>query len=457
MWWRGMQDCWSTCHSDKILQRGWIFSMAGERRSSYHNGVWIWDDHTNGLVYARDLKDVLHLQTSGTLGVSSQTPAPVSNFKETLGQMSQLNFRKFYQRKVKLNEKDVVTLQDIKDVAIYTYTVSHLSLEFISYFHTKAMDNYLRSLIVYFQFYFQIWNKLQARRAEGARKLRQPVVNTLEDEIRDDLSDLRAIVARNYAVLTLGIGDAKQFHHMNNRNNVSLSDKDRRIFETFVVMSERVVYVALTRKYLSLIEKELNRMLRTDNFNPIMRHQNIAYVATPEEERILLGKVCATECKLYQRSPVIQELILDQHDYRMLAIGVADMGQYDNRQNYLEIAYAAPEELLEPLGVPVGILGIPRKYFDATLKPRELSTTRRDSIMKPIPEFLIPKRKVFQETICETLPEKRCQFQETKETKENRKRQCKMWREYIENHGTLLAILTAPSEMSTSAITLSLK
>ncbi|CAH2020601.1 unnamed protein product [Acanthoscelides obtectus] len=244
---------------------------------------------------------------------------------------------------------------------------------------------------------------------------------------------------------------------MNNRNNVSLSDKDRRIFETFVVMSERVVYVALTRKYLSLIEKELNRMLRTDNFNPIMRHQNIAYVATPEEERILLGKVCATECKLYQRSPVIQELILDQHDYRMLAIGVADMGQYDNRQNYLEIAYAAPEELLEPLGVPVGILGIPRKYFDATLKPRELSTTRRDSIMKPIPEFLIPKRKVFQETICETLPEKRCQFQETKETKENRKRQCKMWREYIENHGTLLAILTAPSEMSTSAITLSLK
>nr|CAH7745062.1 unnamed protein product [Callosobruchus chinensis] len=437
--------------------------MAGERQNSYRNGIWVWDDITNSLIYAKDLT-ALYIQPSGSLGARlSQCPTAaktvVSDFKETLGQMSQLNFRKFYQRKVKMNQKEVVTLQDIKDVVIYTFTVSHLSLEFISYFHTKAMDNYLRSLIVYFQYYFQIWNKLQARRVEGARKLRQPIVDVLENEIRDDLSDLRAMVARNYAVLMLGIGDAKQFHHMNNRNNVSLSDKDRRIFETFVILSQRVVYIALTRKYLSLIEKELNRMLRTDTFNPVIHgHQNPTYVATPEEERILLGKACATECKLFQRSPVIQELILDQHDYRMLAIGVADMGQYDDRQNYLEIAYAAPEELLEPLGVPVGILGLPRRYFDATLKPRELSTTRRDSIMKSIAEFVIPKKKVFQEKICETLPEKRCKFQETKETKENRKRQCKMWREYLENNGTLLAILTAPPpEKDMSAITLTLK
>ncbi|VEN39501.1 unnamed protein product [Callosobruchus maculatus] len=357
--------------------------MAAERRNSFRNGIWVWDEVTCSLIYAKEL-NALHLQPSGSLcdrlsQCPTATVAVVSNFKETLGQMSQLNFRKFYQRKVKIHQKDVVTLQDIKDVAIYTYAVSHLSLEFISYFHTKAMDNYLRSLIVYFQYYFQIWNKLQARRVEGARKLRQPLVDILENEIRDDLSDLRSMVARNYAVLMLGIGDAKQFHHMNNRNNVSLSDKDRRRFETFVIMSERVVYIALTRKYLSLIV--------------IHGHQNPAFMANAEEERILLGKACATECKLFQRSPVIQELILDQHDYRMLAIGVADMGQYDDRQNYLEIAYAAPEELLEPLGVPVGILGIPRKYFDATLKPRELSTTRRDSIMKPIPEFVIPKKK----------------------------------------------------------------
>lgn len=56
----------------------------------------------------------------------------------------------------------------------------------------------------------------------------------------------------------------------------------------------------------------------------------------------------------------------------------------------MEAAYSAPEESLEKLEVPVGILGIPRKYFDAMLKPRELSTTRRISTIKPIPDFVMP-------------------------------------------------------------------
>lgn len=60
------------------------------------------------------------------------------------------------------------------------------------------------------------------------------------------------------------------------------------------------------------------------------------------------------------------------------------------RQMYLEAAYSAPEEYLEKLQVPVGILGIPRKYFDVMLKPRELSTTRRISTIKPIPDFDLP-------------------------------------------------------------------
>lgn len=66
----------------------------------------------------------------------------------------------------------------------------------------------------------------------------------------------------------------------------------------------------------------------------------------------------------------------------------------DERQRYLEAAFTAPEELLDELNVPVGILGIKRKYFDPMLKPKEISTTKkRDSIMKPIPEFVIPTKE----------------------------------------------------------------
>lgn len=53
-------------------------------------------------------------------------------------------------------ETDIVLLQDIKDVALYNSKIEMLTLEFISYFHTKAMDAFLRSAIIYFQYYLQV-------------------------------------------------------------------------------------------------------------------------------------------------------------------------------------------------------------------------------------------------------------------------------------------------------------
>lgn len=63
------------------------------------------------------------------------------------------------------------------------------------------------------------------------------------------------MVAREYCSILIGTEDAKRFHHMNNKNNVSLSDKDRRLFETLICMAVRVVWIALQRKNLSLIGK----------------------------------------------------------------------------------------------------------------------------------------------------------------------------------------------------------
>jgi len=49
----------------------------------------------------------------------------------------------------------------------------------------------------------------------------------------------------------------------------------------------------------------------------------------------------------------------------------------------LEIAYAAPEELLETSGVSLGVLGVRRKYLDPLLKPKDISTTgKRTSVLK---------------------------------------------------------------------------
>lgn len=100
---------------------------------------------------------------------------------------------------------------------------------------------------------FKVWNNLQQRRQEVKRKLRHPQVELSENIVRDDLADLRSMLSRDYAILLTGLGDAKRFHHMHNENNVSLSDKDRKLFEVFVLVSQRVIWIALKRKYIHLI------------------------------------------------------------------------------------------------------------------------------------------------------------------------------------------------------------
>lgn len=99
----------------------------------------------------------------------------------------------------------------------------------------------------------QLWEQVLDRRIESKRKLWQPVVTELENIVRDDLADLRSMVAREYLSILSGIEDARRFHHMNNKNNDSLSDKDRRLFEMLMCMIVRVVWVALQRKNLGLI------------------------------------------------------------------------------------------------------------------------------------------------------------------------------------------------------------
>lgn len=91
------------------------------------------------------------------------------------------------------------------------------------------------------------------RREESKRKLHQPIVTLLEDIVRDDLSDLRSMIAREYCSLLLGLEDAYKYHHMSNTNNMSLSDKDRRLYEMLICYAIRVVWTALQRRYLGLI------------------------------------------------------------------------------------------------------------------------------------------------------------------------------------------------------------
>ncbi|CAG9769540.1 unnamed protein product [Ceutorhynchus assimilis] len=411
---------------------------------AYKNGIWIWDDGNNTLQYMSKA-DIIQGDSSRSSKASTSTS--ISGRKnmdceirimDVVDGYTQSKFRKHYQRKVKFFDKAVATIQDVKDVAIFTSKIDDLFPEFIGFFHTVSMDRFLRSMVVYFQYYLQVWNKMQLRRKEASRKLRQPIVTELENEVRDNLADLRSMVSRDYAAILMGICDAKKYHHMNNKNNDSLSDKDRRLFEMLIYMTTKVVWIALFRKNFLLIEKETNRLLRTNHYSPIEHAGKPTPKDSQEEQRVLVGQSFQRERRLKHRSPAIQEIIFADHDYRLLSIGINDIPGADTRIRYLEIAYAAPEELLVENNIAVGVLGVERKYLDTVLKPKDISTTKKRTSLMKIGEFNIPPRSTTRdESLSNTLPSGPCKFQESRATKKSRIKQCKIWKTYLEMGGII--------------------
>lgn len=98
------------------------------------------------------------------------------------------------------------------------------------------------------------------RRQEMKNKLMQPIVTVVENLIRDDLSALRSMVAREYGAIVIGAEDVQKFHHFANKNGASLSGRDRRIFNLLIKLSLRVVWLALQRPNIALLGIKLKRL-----------------------------------------------------------------------------------------------------------------------------------------------------------------------------------------------------
>ncbi|GJQ88148.1 hypothetical protein Trydic_g13152 [Trypoxylus dichotomus] len=422
--------------------------------TSYNNGYWSWDELSNCLMFiSRDSSpkttSAIKTTTTSITGTSKPQGQYEIKFHEITDKLEKIIFRRYFQRRCKLDEPEVVTIQDVKDIALYLANPKDLTVEFITFFHIPTVDRFLRALILYFQYFLDIWEYMLERRIEESRKLRQPVVIELENVIKDDLGDLRSMLAREYLSLIGGLEDAAKFHHMSTRNNDSLSDKDRRIFEMLICMSARVVWVALQRKHLTLIELEMGRIFRSDFFNIIVHRRQVgSFKRSAAEDRVMMGLSNKYERKLLQRSPLVKELMLGEHDHRMLGAGFKNFQPSDERIRYLEAAYAAPEELLLGMGVTVGVLGIPRDEYDPVLMTRERTSKTFNKPPIEVPPFKIPSRAYHgDEEVPQTFPVEPCKYKETEQTKLARITQCKMWQKHVKK---ILEGGATPEEMGPS-------
>ncbi|OAD60420.1 Protein phosphatase 1 regulatory subunit 36 [Eufriesea mexicana] len=299
----------------------------------------------------------------------------ILNFHETVSQRDKLRFRKYHLRKVSPNEPNVIILQDIKDLVMFLL-ISPISSQFVNFFHLPIVDRFLRAVILYFQHYVITWEELMNERTATMKKAPNPLAQGYRFKYTEEMQNLRCVLGREYADLIIGCQDIIQYHHMigGKKGAPSLTqsqgEKDLRIFEVLICMTHRIVWIALERKYFSLIEIELHRLFRTETYNIAERQSYTIQDMLFDDIQVLQGHKIQEKRKLLRNSPLIQELIYSNYDYRLLTLGMQDNSN-DKRILYLQHALVVEEDKLHELGIKIGILGENKANYDIILMPIE--------------------------------------------------------------------------------------
>ncbi|XP_073967324.1 protein phosphatase 1 regulatory subunit 36-like [Choristoneura fumiferana] len=335
----------------------------------YEDGHWAWDEVSGALTFVSDLPPV----AVETIQMPTKAPTGAIEFRDDVDLIEQLRYRRRYQRKIKAGQADVITVQDAKDIAIYTAPLSILSPTLINLLHLPTTERFIKALIFCCQYYLQVADEMANRILEQETKVRTPFCDILETEFRTNLNDLRVLVAKEYCTMLIGGADTRKYHHMGPaKKRRSLSDKDARLFETMLRMCVQIVWLALGRKAFNQIELEVNRLFKSEIFNAVEHTLHTNYIAkmSKEERAVLLGSCVRHDKKLNTRSPLMNEVFCDRDiDYRMMGLGVIKVQRTTPRIQYMYNAVAGPEEKLNELGIPLGIIGKPRTAFDTMLRP----------------------------------------------------------------------------------------
>ncbi|XP_076299723.1 protein phosphatase 1 regulatory subunit 36 isoform X1 [Lasioglossum baleicum] len=305
----------------------------------------------------------------------------ILNFRESLNQREKIKFRRHFLRKISPIEPNVIILQDIKDLVLFLLATP-VSPQFINFFHLPIVDRFLRAAIIYFNYYAMIWEELMEERAATMKKAPNPLARGYRSRYASDIQNLRCIVGREYADLIVGCQDSMQYHHMTSgkKGTTSLTqsqgEKDLRMFEVLIGMTQRIIWIALQRKYFNLIEIELHRLFRSEAYNMATRRTPSHLVPNMLEDdtAVLQGSKIQEKRKLLRNSPVIEELTYSNCDFRLLSLGMGgDVA--DERILYLQNALLTREDKLYELNIKIGILGDNRDNYDLMLIPLEEEET----------------------------------------------------------------------------------
>lgn len=166
-----------------------------DKKHKFENGSWTWGEHETKLKFhphgptEDDKKTKTH---SMSVDAGLKFAAYIDEVEEKI-------FREVFQRPDEFCDSDVVTLQDIKNLALFTLRTK-VPQKLIKFFHVELFDKFLHSVIFYTDLYLLILEFLMIRRDKEAEGfIRDSFSTKVEQFLSKQLSDRRLLIAREHS------------------------------------------------------------------------------------------------------------------------------------------------------------------------------------------------------------------------------------------------------------------
>lgn len=166
--------------------------LHSDKEHEFKCGRWSWGEH----------EATLKFHPHGIVGRKNQrskSSNESSKFKNSINAVEEKIFREVFQRANSFHDSDVVTLQDIKNIALFTIN-SRAAQNFLAFVHSTLFDEFLHSVVFYVDMFLMVLEFLLIRRDKALKgQVRDIFSVRVEQFMSKTLSDRRLLVAREYA------------------------------------------------------------------------------------------------------------------------------------------------------------------------------------------------------------------------------------------------------------------
>lgn len=170
-----------------------------DKEHKFKSGYWTWCEHEVKLKFhshepADDDKKAKNHSRAVDVGLK---------FAEHIDVAHEKIFLEIFQRPSYFYDSEVVTVQDIKNLALFTLNTKVMR-RFIEFVHCETFDKFLHSVIFYIDMFLMVLELLLIRRDQEAKgQIRDNFSIKAEQFLSKRLSDRRVLIAREYSKVSL--------------------------------------------------------------------------------------------------------------------------------------------------------------------------------------------------------------------------------------------------------------